>query len=107
MPQRTKQEELRLVMEPITHNLPAPIRNLITSVIGPKCFESLVLNVNYNDKECTSLALSKMLGLGIVAASSVVKVPQIVKLVSSQSAEGVSFLSYLLETTAYLVTLAY
>ncbi len=39
--------------------------------------------------------------------SSVVKVPQILKLVSSKSAAGVSFLAYLLETSAVLVALAY
>ena len=36
-----------------------------------------------------------------------VKIPQIVKLVSAQSGAGISFASYLLETVAYLITLAY
>ena len=41
------------------------------------------------------------------SASAVVKVPQIIKLVSSKSASGVSFLSYLLETGSLLTSLAY
>jgi mannose-P-dolichol utilization defect protein 1 len=45
--------------------------------------------------------------LGIVAGSAIVKVPQIFKIVSSQSAEGLSFSSYLMETISYAVTLAY
>lgn len=36
-----------------------------------------------------------------------VKIPQILKLLSSQSAAGVSFLSYALETTSYAASLAY
>jgi mannose-P-dolichol utilization defect protein 1 len=36
-----------------------------------------------------------------------VKLPQIAKVVSSKSAAGLSLLSYLLETAAYTVTLAY
>ena len=36
-----------------------------------------------------------------------VKIPQLLKLVSSQSATGLSFLSYLLETASFVITLAY
>jgi mannose-P-dolichol utilization defect protein 1 len=36
-----------------------------------------------------------------------VKVPQIIKLTHSRSASGISFLSYLLETSSYLISLAY
>jgi mannose-P-dolichol utilization defect protein 1 len=66
-----------------------------------------VRDINIDDAECLKLAVSKGLGIGIIGASSIVKVPQILKLVNSKSASGVSFLSYLLETAAYLVGLAY
>ena len=35
------------------------------------------------------------------------KIPQLLNILNSQSAEGVSFLSYLLETSAFLISLAY
>ncbi|KAF4124945.1 hypothetical protein GMORB2_3784 [Geosmithia morbida] len=100
-------DTLRSVVQPITHNLPPPIRALGESLITPTCYRTLLLDVSLEDEACLRLAVSKGLGVGIVGASSVVKVPQILKLAGSRSADGVSFLSYLLETTAYLITLAY
>ena len=66
-----------------------------------------LLDVDIENTECVKLAISKGLGIGIVGASAIVKVPQILKLLNSKSADGVSFLSYLLETSAYLISLAY
>lgn len=100
-------EALQPVLQPVTHNLPQPIRDLGVSLIGEQCYSSLVLDIDVADADCLKLAVSKALGIGIVGASSIVKVPQIVNLVRSRSASGVSFLSYLLETTSYLISLAY
>jgi len=101
------EQTLRTVLQPITHNLPKPISDLGVSLLGNKCYGSLALDVNITDAECLKLAISKGLGIGIVAASSIVKIPQLLKLLNSQSAEGVSFLSYLLETTSFLISLMY
>lgn len=100
-------DALRSAVQPITHNLPGPIRDLGVSIIGDACYKTLLLDVDPSDQECLKLAISKGLGIGIIAASSIVKVPQILKLVKSQSASGVSFLAYLLETSSYLISLAY
>ncbi|KAH6991046.1 hypothetical protein BKA56DRAFT_628446 [Ilyonectria sp. MPI-CAGE-AT-0026] len=100
-------DALRSAIQPITHNLPAPIRDLGVSIIGETCYSSLLLDINFEDVDCIKLGVSKGLGIGIIAASSIVKVPQILKLINSRSADGVSFLSYLLETTAYIISLAY
>ncbi|KAF4447447.1 mannose-P-dolichol utilization defect 1 [Fusarium austroafricanum] len=100
-------DALKSAITPITHNLPAPIRDLGVSIIGETCYKSLLLDVNIEDVDCIKFAVSKALGIGIIAASSIVKVPQIIKLLNSKSAEGVSFLSYLLETASYLISLAY
>lgn len=98
---------LQPVLQPITHNLPAPIRDFGASLLGEQCYANLVLDIDVTDAACLKLAVSKALGLGIVAASSVVKVPQVLNLVRARSAAGVSALAYLLETTSYLVSLAY
>ncbi|KAI8946369.1 hypothetical protein F4801DRAFT_564865 [Xylaria longipes] len=94
-------------LQPLTHNLPAPIRDLGVSIIGETCYKTLVLDLDPTDSECLKLAISKGLGIGIIGASAIVKVPQIIKLLQSRSASGISFLSYLLETSSYLITLAY
>lgn len=101
------EQTLRSVLQPITHNLPQPLRTTATQLLGDSCYRSLVHNINIQDVDCLKLAISKALGLGIVGASSVVKIPQLLKLLNSQSAEGISFLSYLLETVSYLITVAY
>ncbi|KAL3425909.1 monosaccharide-p-dolichol utilization [Phlyctema vagabunda] len=100
-------DSLRATLQPITHNLPAPIAQLGTSILGPVCYKTLLLDIDVASTECIKLAISKGLGIGIIGASTIVKVPQILKLVSSKSADGISFLSYLLETSAYLISLAY
>merc|ERR1711881_390267 len=90
-------DQLRSALQPITHNL-----------LGPVCYKHLVLDldpINYPD--CLKLAISKGLGIGIIGASAVVKIPQLLKLLNCQSAAGVSFLSYLLETSSFLITFAY
>lgn len=100
-------DTIRSLVQPITHNLPTPIHDLGISIIGEKCYDSLLLQINIEDVECIKLGISKGLGIGIVGASSIVKLPQIVKLMNAQSADGISFLSYLLETSSFLISLAY
>lgn len=100
-------DTLRSIIQPITHSLPAPIRDIGLSLIGRDCYKSLILDVDLSNTQCLSLALSKTLGIATVAGSSVVKLPQILKLLQSQSAAGISFLSYALETSAMVITLAY
>ncbi|XMA12044.1 hypothetical protein WAI453_004835 [Rhynchosporium graminicola] len=100
-------DTLRSALQPITHNLPAPILDLGVSILGETCYKSLIHDIDISSSECLKLAISKGLGVGIIGASSIVKVPQILKLIKSRSASGISFLSYLLETSAYLISLAY
>jgi len=98
---------LRPLLTPITQKLPGPLIQLGHSLLGPKCYKSLVHELTLTDATCLKLAISKGLGIGIIGASSVVKIPQLLKLLNSQSSAGISFLAYLLETSAYLIGLAY
>jgi mannose-P-dolichol utilization defect protein 1 len=101
-------DPVKPVIVPITTNLPAPIRDAAISLLGDPCYSALLLDVDFaQHPECVSLAISKVLGIAIITAASVVKVPQIIKLARSQSAEGLSFPSYLLETASFVITLAY
>lgn len=100
-------DSVRSVLQPLIHNLPAPIHNLGVSILGKKCYQTLLLDIDIEATDCIKLAASKGLGIGIIAASSIVKIPQLLKLINSKSASGISFLSYLLETSAYLISLAY
>lgn len=93
---------------PIIKALPAPIHDFGLSQLGPECYNTIVSQLDISSQpQCTQLAISKAIGVGIVGLSTVVKVPQLLKLLKSGSAQGISFTSYLLETTAFVITLAY
>lgn len=64
-------------------------------------------DVNFDSPQCIRYAISKALGLGIVLGGSIVKVPQIIKVVNGKSALGLSLSSYLLDTTGLAITVAY
>ncbi|KAK5149168.1 hypothetical protein LTR04_007387 [Oleoguttula sp. CCFEE 6159] len=98
---------LRSTLQPITHNLPSPIRNTAISLLGNQCYKALIHDIDLSNTTCLKLAISKGLGIGIIGASAVVKIPQLLKLFNSRSSEGISFLAYLLETASYLISLAY
>lgn len=99
---------LKPVLRPISSALPEPVHDAIISLLGAPCHSALLVDLDVTkDPACTSLAISKALGLAIVGASAVVKVPQILKLINSCSAAGVSFASYALETASLLITLSY
>lgn len=100
-------DAVRGVVQPITKNLPGPIRELGLTLLGPKCYKRIVLDVDFSDTPCIKHTISKALGTGIVGVSAIVKLPQLFNLLASQSAEGVSFTSYLLETISYVVTMVY
>ena len=56
---------------------------------------------------CLKILLSKGLGLGIVAGSLLVKLPQVFKLLGAKSAEGLSLQSVMLELVALTGTVVY
>jgi mannose-P-dolichol utilization defect protein 1 len=97
---------LRPFLQPITSSLPAPIYSLAESLFGTQCTKTLLINLDPTPA-CLSLAISKTLGVGIIAASSIVKLPQILKLMSSKSPAGLSVVSLVLETASYMIGLAY
>lgn len=66
-----------------------------------------IYNLDLTDSHCIKYSISKGLGLGIVLGGGIVKVPQILKIVKSKSARGVSFTSYLLDTMSLIIVVAY
>ncbi|KAI8082762.1 uncharacterized protein BX664DRAFT_284471 [Halteromyces radiatus] len=87
--------------------LPPLLRDPLATLIGETCYVSLVEDFNITDTLCLKYALSKVLGFGIVFGSAIIKVPQMVTIISKRSAKGLSLASYYLETYAYIIILAY
>lgn len=99
---------LQPLLRPIVAFVPQPVHDDIASLIGSSCHNALLVNLDVaQNPQCTSLAISKVLGIAIVGASGIVKLPQILKLIGSGSSAGVSFVSYALETASLLITLSY
>ncbi|OCT90960.1 mannose-P-dolichol utilization defect 1 protein [Xenopus laevis] len=80
---------------------------LVPTILPEHCFDEFFLKFNVLDVPCLKMALSKVLGFGIIAGSMMVKVPQIVKLIRAGTAEGLSFKSILLELLALMGTMVY
>ncbi|KAG6894834.1 hypothetical protein C0992_004384 [Termitomyces sp. T32_za158] len=94
-------------MTAITRNLPSFVRDLGVSIVGQKCYTSLVENLAITDVPCLKYALSKALGVGIVIGGSIMKIPQIILILNAHSARGLSLPAYILETLSYAITLFY
>ncbi|KAJ8254821.1 hypothetical protein GJAV_G00197690 [Gymnothorax javanicus] len=82
-------------------------RLLLTYLMPEKCFDEFFLNFNFLHVPCLKIVLSKVLGIGIILGSVMVKLPQVFKLMGAKSAEGLNFKSILLELFAITGTMAY
>ena len=78
----------------------------MASALTPEeCFMQ-VANFDFQ-KACIGLLFSKALGYGIVAASLMLKLPQILKIVSKKSVEGISLVAFYTETLSFTMNGAY
>ncbi|EEH18087.1 hypothetical protein PABG_00650 [Paracoccidioides brasiliensis Pb03] len=99
---------LQSYLKPVTLILPEHFSDIFVSLLGEHCYTTLIGSLDVtSDPACVRLAISKFLGIAIVSLSSIVKVPQILKILSSRSSAGISFTSYALETTSLLIILSY
>jgi len=72
-----------------------------------KCHDEFFVKLNIMHVPCLKIALTKILGYGIVVGSSIVKIPQIIKVLQARSVVGLSLLSLILELLALLFTTSY
>ncbi|GAB6019963.1 hypothetical protein CHUAL_001492 [Chamberlinius hualienensis] len=83
------------------------LKPLATLVMSDKCFHEFFIAFNLFHFECLKQTISKCLGLGIIAGSLFVKIPQILKLIQSGSGAGISILGISLELLAITASAAY
>lgn len=83
---------------------------LLPRLLPPACptYTGLLplISTLLSDRTCFRAALSKGLGLGIVAAAGLIKLPQIASIVTSRSAAGLSKTTFLVETFGHTYNLA-
>ncbi|XP_037902961.1 mannose-P-dolichol utilization defect 1 protein homolog [Hermetia illucens] len=83
------------------------MNGILSRVIGENCTERYLVDYDFFDGECFKVILSKGLGFGIIGGSLLVKVPQIVKILSNKSAEGINLFSVLLDLFAITCHVSY
>ncbi|EOY14371.1 Mannose-P-dolichol utilization defect 1 protein isoform 1 [Theobroma cacao] len=72
-----------------------------------RCALGSIKNGNFPPKDCLLPLISKLLGYAIVAASTTVKLPQILKILKHRSVRGLSVVAFELEVVGYTIALAY
>lgn len=83
------------------------LQQAILFIVTPKCYEVFFEDYDFMNVACLKAVISKCLGLGIIAGSILVKVPQIVKILKAKSAQGISFLGTVLELVALVASFSY
>lgn len=86
-------------------------QNLITLfgklIKSEECSKKILKDYNFLDIGCIRLCVTKALSYGIIGGSSVVKVPQIIQILSSRSTYGLSIMSFLIESISSSITFSY
>ncbi|KAN0062445.1 hypothetical protein ACQY0O_005336 [Thecaphora frezii] len=98
---------MQSTLQSITHRLPPFLQRPAIALLGQECYTTLIYNADLSSTQCVKLAISKALGLGIIAFGSIIKLPQILNIVRASSATGISLTMYSLEVVAYTISLAY
>lgn len=95
----------------LTNNI--PLVKACNSIMPTHCCQQVLtdlLNLSFEDPvttQCLTTASTKLLGYFIIVASSLIKLPQLLKILSARSASGLSFSGTLLELTAITFTASY
>lgn len=76
-------------------------------LMNEKCYDNYFVDFDFFDADCFKALLSKGLGLGIIAGSVLVKVPQITKILANKSAQGINLFSVCLDLFAITIHMAY
>lgn len=88
----------------------AVVQSVFDKLLPPACptYTGLLplITTLLQDRSCFRAALSKGLGLGIVAAAGLIKLPQIASILTSRSSAGLSKTTFLVETFGHTYNLA-
>lgn len=83
------------------------IKDLLSFVISPPCFDKYFIEYDFLDKQCMAATISKGLGFGIILGSILVKLPQILKIVSGKSGEGINIKAVTFDLSAITIYAVY
>ncbi|KAK8791946.1 hypothetical protein WA158_005323 [Blastocystis sp. Blastoise] len=97
-------ETVKTILKPFQNEY---LHQFVSMIIGENCYNTFVNEGDLLDKECLKITLSKGLGYGIVVASAILKMPQIIKILSSKTVTGLNVMSFYLECFSFLPSVVY
>ena len=78
-----------------------------TPFVNEKCCRAIIVNWEFGNKECISLFISKAIGYGLIAFSSILKLPQLFVIIKHRSGQGLSVTSLFMEIVANVLAYCY
>jgi mannose-P-dolichol utilization defect protein 1 len=75
--------------------------------VNKQCCDAIFVDLDFKNSECLSLFVSKAIGFGLIAFSSILKVPQLIQIIAHKSGRGMSIPSLFMEIVANVLSLAY
>ena len=79
---------------------------LVYGIFTSYCWDKLFVKVSF-DFNCIKLALSKALGYSLVIGASIIKIPQIVNIISAKSTKGLAEIMLYTEAFVYMISTSY
>lgn len=86
---------------------PSQLVQTCSLLLSNQCCHNFLVDFDFLDQDCLKLALSKGLGYGIILASTMVKLPQVLKIFGARSGAGISVVGTLLELLAISFNASY
>ncbi|DAZ95991.1 TPA: hypothetical protein N0F65_009292 [Lagenidium giganteum] len=82
-------------------------KELIFGVFTPECFDAFVNKHDFVNVPCIKLVISKLLSYAIITGSLILKLPQILKIISAKDVTGLTPASFYMEVVLYLSSTVY
>jgi len=76
-------------------------------LLEEKCYNTFIVENNFFDELCIKLFISKLLGLVIILGAMIIKVPQIINIITMNSAKGLDINSTYFELFSLGIVIAY
>lgn len=76
-------------------------------LMTPQCYEDIFYKLNFTNVICLKMIISKGLGYAILAGALLLRIPQIMKIVSARSGDGISVASEILMMLAIFGSMSY
>lgn len=83
------------------------VARLCSPFVNQECCHTLFVDMDFKNKKCVSLFISRGIGFGLICFSAILKLPQLIQILYHKSGKGLSESSLFMEITANVLALCY